>query len=363
MRKLTFEYVKNYFKEQGCELLEKEYINNSTKMRYKCNCGEASEISFGEFKRGGRCMKCGIKKRTNKNRLTFKYVYNFFKEQKCELLEKTYINSRTPIRYRCECKNISKINFYDFKQGGRCFKCRGIEKHTLKYVKKYFNDNNCLLLEKIYKNSNTPMKYRCNCGNISKISFNHFKNGKRCKKCGIEKMRKKRQFSYNEVKKHFNNNNCRLLEKTYKNSNTPMKYQCNCGNISKIRFSNFKLGERCKKCGIEKNSGKNNYGYNSNITDKERLIKRNYLLYRKWRKKVYGRDKYTCQKCSQVGKYLNAHHIKNYSSNKKLRLVTSNGITFCKKCHIKFHKKYGTRNNNKQQLNEFLKINIIKKVS
>ena len=28
MKKLTYEYVKNYFDEQGCDLLEKEYKNN-----------------------------------------------------------------------------------------------------------------------------------------------------------------------------------------------------------------------------------------------------------------------------------------------------------------------------------------------
>ena len=34
--KFTYEYVYNYFKEQKCKLLETEYINSSTKMKYKC---------------------------------------------------------------------------------------------------------------------------------------------------------------------------------------------------------------------------------------------------------------------------------------------------------------------------------------
>ena len=34
---LTYDYICNKFKERNCELLEPEYINSSTKIKYKCN--------------------------------------------------------------------------------------------------------------------------------------------------------------------------------------------------------------------------------------------------------------------------------------------------------------------------------------
>jgi hypothetical protein len=37
MKKYTIETVKQYFKDNGYELLENEYINTHTKMKYKCN--------------------------------------------------------------------------------------------------------------------------------------------------------------------------------------------------------------------------------------------------------------------------------------------------------------------------------------
>ena len=52
-KKYTFEYVYNYFKKEGCELLEYEYINNTTKMKYKCICGNESFIRFDSFKNAG----------------------------------------------------------------------------------------------------------------------------------------------------------------------------------------------------------------------------------------------------------------------------------------------------------------------
>ena len=61
--------------------------------------------------------------------------------------------------------------------------------------------------------------------------------------------------------------------------------------------------------------------------------------YKRWRKKVYGRDKFTCKMpdCSHTDKRLNAHHIKKWASFPSLRYVLSNGITLCRTCHERIH--------------------------
>lgn len=71
-------------------------------------------------------------------------------------------------------------------------------------------------------------------------------------------------------------------------------------------------------------------------TENER--QRKSLEYRLWRKAVFERDKYTCQKCGQIGGYLHAHHIKPYSLFPKLRVDMKNGITLCTDCHKTIHK-------------------------
>lgn len=38
VKKLTYENVYNYFKQYECKLLEIEYINSKTKMKYICKC-------------------------------------------------------------------------------------------------------------------------------------------------------------------------------------------------------------------------------------------------------------------------------------------------------------------------------------
>lgn len=62
--------------------------------------------------------------------------------------------------------------------------------------------------------------------------------------------------------------------------------------------------------------------------------------YKAWRLDVYERDKFTCQKCGQVGGELNAHHVLGWARFESARFKLSNGVTLCKKCHHTFHNTY-----------------------
>lgn len=242
VNKLTYEYVKNYFTEQGCELLETEYINSKTKMKYKCKCGDNSNIDWSHFKQGNRCMKCG-----GAEKLTYEYVKNYFTEQSCELLETEYINAKIKLKYICKCGNESSIVWGNFQKGQRCKKCSGNEKLTYTFVKNYFQKENCKLLEDKYINSGTKMNYICKCGNKSNITWDDFKFGYRCMKCaGNEK------HTYEYIFNYFKEQNCKLLETEYINAHTKMKYICSCGYETNIIFNSFLKGTRCMTCGFDK---------------------------------------------------------------------------------------------------------------
>lgn len=353
-KRLTYKYVRDYFKEHNCELLEKEYKNNSTKMEYRCECKNVSRITFHSFQRGRRCSKCG-----NNEKLTFEYVYNYFKNQGCELLDEKYVNNRTKMKYECNCGNISDICFNNFKQGNRCKKCSGLEKLTYRYVKRYFEERGCKLLEENYINNRTKMRYRCNCWNISKITFCGFQQGNRCNKCGTKRCAKKKRHTYEHIYNYFKEQGCELLEKDYTNALTKMRYKCNCGSKSTITFADFSSDRRCKKCGIEKRTGHNNHNYNPNLTDEDRKNRRLIKGYDQWVKDVYKKNNYTCQKCgcnSNRKNRLNAHHIDGYAENPNIRLDLNNGITFCQKCHMGFHYIYGKKNVNRKQLDNYFKM-------
>jgi len=59
--------------------------------------------------------------------------------------------------------------------------------------------------------------------------------------------------------------------------------------------------------------------------------------YQEWRKKVFKRNNYTCQKCGKRNCYLVAHHLRPFSKYPKLRFRVNNGITLCRDCHYEAH--------------------------
>lgn len=94
------------------------------------------------------------------------------------------------------------------------------------------------------------------------------------------------------------------------------------------------------------------HGQSSVIRQLKKVV-RKLSPYKTWRKKVFERDKFMCQKCGQIGGKLEAHHIKPYIvivRENNLRTIAeihrctalwdiTNGQTLCIKCHNETKKK------------------------
>jgi len=82
-------------------------------------------------------------------------------------------------------------------------------------------------------------------------------------------------------------------------------------------------------------SGKKNWRWNNDATQRWRDKHKREL--NRWRKKIFERDNYICQKCGQVGGLLHPHHKILVSENKDSALDLDNGVTLCSKCHHEIH--------------------------
>lgn len=84
--------------------------------------------------------------------------------------------------------------------------------------------------------------------------------------------------------------------------------------------------------------GENNINYRHGKSA-ETLV-RNLTLVNQWRRRVFARDGYICQRCGyDKGHILRAHHIHPWSFFPKLRYKLDNGVTLCDKCHKWVHSK------------------------
>jgi 5-methylcytosine-specific restriction endonuclease McrA len=150
-------------------------------------------------------------------------------------------------------------------------------KRTTEEAKAYFAEQGCELLGE-YVGCMQKMKYRCKCGSISEINWNHFSRGKRCGNCAKYGLSKKR--TVEQVREIFKERGCEFLDDEFKSIQHKHNYRCSCGTVSQISFAAFHYqNQTCYECGLKKNLGPNHHMW---IEDRE-LARQNKLF----RKKCY----------------------------------------------------------------------------
>lgn len=214
------------------------------------------------------------------------------------------------------------------------------------------------------KNGRAWWDFLCDCGNTKTLEAKSVRTGN-TKSCGCRKQSHapkdllNKKFGYLIVINHIGR----------KNNQHWWKCKCDCGNIVESTTALLTSG-RVKSCGclvtetitrINKfRSGPNHPSWRNDISNEERQLRKNERKYsdpkiNRWRKKVYERDGYTCQKCkNNSGGNLVAHHIYSWAYYPKMRYITNNGITLCQNCHKNFHNTFGRKRNTKKQLKDWM---------
>lgn len=115
------EFVKRYFSEQGCTLLE-EYVHTMRPMRFVCKCGRTGSVSWNKFTtRNNRCGFCHPTGR--KKKYTYQEVKELFESRGCALLQDHYKSNKEKIRYRCKCGAEEECMLNTFQAKNYCKHC------------------------------------------------------------------------------------------------------------------------------------------------------------------------------------------------------------------------------------------------
>ena len=107
----------------------------------------------------------------------------------------------------------------------------------------------------------------------------------------------------------------------------------------------IKISEGLKKAyekGVRTDIKEKKKFWKGGIIAETKRIRKSFEI-RLWREAVFARDDWTCQECRVRGGELNAHHIKSFAWFPELRTAIDNGVTLCKKCHLK-HGTYKGKN-------------------
>ena len=212
-------------------------------------------------------------------------------------------------------------------------------------------------VDELSKNSNKKVKVKCpRCNEIRRTHYKSYFRSETdmCQPCTVQVK------NTNYLEEGAQYNSLTVLKPAKETGKSVCL--CECGNKTIVDNYQIKSGGT-KSCGCLKGehlkhtrkvSGSEHGRWKGGVsTERDRL--KESKEYKVWRKSVFERDEYTCQKCGQVGYELNAHHIKPYNQFKELATKKDNGVTFCKECHIKFHSKYGKKDIGKKEVKEFTK--------
>lgn len=188
-RKLTVLEVMQYLKKFDLELISDEYNGVDSKIKIKCKCGDVFETTLNKVKHRNKrtCNKCVGLERINIHKV-IEYVKN---NSSCELISSEVKSVDSNLMFRCECGEIFKRTFYNFKKyEKRCPKCRESEKSlnmslNYEYVKNYIESYGAKLLSNEYVNAKTRLDIQCECGRKFKADFDKIKSRSkvRCNVC------------------------------------------------------------------------------------------------------------------------------------------------------------------------------------
>lgn len=122
-RKHSFEYVKEYYSKNGCELISTEYNKNSDRLKYICKNKHFCESTFSDFKSGYRCKLCGYISSSKLKSHSYEYIKECFEKENYNLISEIYKNGKDKLNVICSNGHNINISWNDFQQGNRCKQC------------------------------------------------------------------------------------------------------------------------------------------------------------------------------------------------------------------------------------------------
>ncbi|HEY9877807.1 MAG TPA: hypothetical protein V6D29_05090 [Leptolyngbyaceae cyanobacterium] len=239
-RRTPQEVVFKAFADEGYQLLVKQYQTNITRMDCLCPKNHRIKMDWASFREGTRCYECA--KATwgqTKKRNTALKAKAAFQAAGYTLLD-DYIDSHTPMRFRCPDGHEHQLSWTNFDAGYRCAFCSGHGPIDPQQVRQAFEAEGYRLLDS-YTSSKKRMRFICPAGHKWSISLSNWNAGHRCGPCAVKIV------THKQVKEAFRAVGYKLLSQ-YRGNAQKLKFECDHGHHYQISWRDFNNGVRCALC-------------------------------------------------------------------------------------------------------------------
>lgn len=233
------EVLSTIAKARGGICISKEYINNSTKVQFKCDQEHIWMMRPHDIKAGQWCPKCGIKKRSESRKSSIEIYHKYAKRKGGKLLSDNYINGHKKLLWQCnEGHQWSASGIMVINAETWCPYCAGRHK-DIKDMQDLADKRGGKCLSKKYIDSKTKLKWQCGKGHIWLSAPYNIADNCWCPTCGYEIATEKQKDSIEKYKKIAKKKSGKLLSVEYTNNRTPLLWQCKKGHQWKAQPLNI----------------------------------------------------------------------------------------------------------------------------
>ena len=181
-QKFTYEYVKDIIETEGYKLISTRYINANTHIEIECPKGHRYFTKLGNFRTGCRCSKCVDR---TKKKLSYDTVKSNIESEGYVLLSTEYSGARDKLKVKCPKGHEYLVTYDKFKQGKRCPYCCHNHKIDITYIKEKAEKHGYTILDSQYVNAHSELTLQCPKNHIFKLKWVNFHTGTRCPICGM----------------------------------------------------------------------------------------------------------------------------------------------------------------------------------
>ena len=242
-----FTHVKAIARARGGRCLSTKYVNATTHLRWRCAEGHEWEAVPSSISCGTWCPRCaGVV-------LTINDMHELARARGGCCLATEYINSRTPMRWRCAEGHEWETKPANISAGAWCSHCSGVARKTISDVQAMACQHGGVCLSTTIKSVFDPLRFRCRVGHVFKTTAHRLRQGGWCQRCRyvppgtLERLRRAAERRGGIV-----------LSDEYHDSLTHVRVRCREGHEWSIRPVSLISGRWCRECWIASLRGRSN---------------------------------------------------------------------------------------------------------
>jgi hypothetical protein len=247
-KRLTLGEMRTLAARRGGECVSDRYVNNETKLRWRCAAGHEWEAAPGLVKGGRWCPHCARVARLSLNAMAAIAVS---RGGRC--LSTEYVNVETPLSWKCGGGHQWTATPASIRSGSWCPSCVHNQRLELKAMQRLARKRGGKCLSTRYINNRDPLLWQCKRGHSWKASAANVKGGKRkrgtwCLECYNLRRRYRPRSTIERMRNLALSRGGLCLSEEYINSKSKLLWQCDKGHCWRAVPVAIRGGSWCPVC-------------------------------------------------------------------------------------------------------------------